>query len=130
MAHTENESPPLEGGPPRAASWVSLGMVLFASAAAYLYVDQTQGEWLKRFSELGSVAKLPAPTIFVLQPWFPLLFALLAGAGVVKEFLVSDRKATLIANMALILVVAAMTAVYWKATAEPYRKISEMMQKK
>ena len=107
-------------------SVVLLAFSIIYSAFVLLRMIGASGSFEQMFLELN--VKLPLLTRIVLSPAFTWTIALLALANVVKEYLVKDKKATLIANAAYLAVVLVVHQVCVTALFLPLLRLMEDLQ--
>ncbi len=102
----------------RVSSLILLVIALVLSGPLAWQIHSSAGA----FGTALGQGSLSLATAFVISPTFRWTLALLAVAGVVKEFLVRDRTATLVANLIHVLIVPGAAEVYYREIIQGLRE--------
>jgi hypothetical protein len=91
--------------------------IAWASVAA-MAIYTTQPDLLKMYEAIH-IGDLPALVLLMLSPWWALVFVALIAVGVLKEILMTNKKAALLFNVLLLVTVSCLYQLYfWAANHE------------
>ena len=113
---------------PTVWSWLSFAsfVIVLLFSAVVIYVMKTSGRsFLKMFVEMKMT--LPPLTQLALAPWVQWIVPVITLAGLLKEFLIPDRRITLALNVIQFLMVLAVFTTFREAMFLPLFHMIKLM---